>query len=409
MKSMRSFLLFSIIPLTLSGQWVQTNLNPGLGYCLFSNDTLIFAGTDNGVYYTDDAGDPWFGIGPDDLVFSIITTGGRIIAGSGAGQGIWLSSDLGKNWTHSTGMDNQSVNALCRNSSYIFAGVWAGGVFRSDDNGSSWQKVGLDGDAVESLISVNDTIFASGMGTTGARVYFTANNGDSWDHRELPYPTSRVHCFAEKNGQIFAGTDGGLYSSKDSGKSWVFEYGVTFDSTGGVSDVKMFRELLVYDKYLIGAIMFNSIRTSADNGKSWQSFNDGLISDWTFEGLAVKDSYLWSLRSMFGNAYRRPASDLVTNIRQNTGVIPNEYSLDQNYPNPFNPFTVISWRLARGSQVDLTVYNLLGEKIATLASGYFAAGTHTYRFDGSDLAGGVYLYQLTAVEFTQVKKMILLR
>lgn len=89
--------------------------------------------------------------------------------------------------------------------------------------------------------------------------------------------------------------------------------------------------------------------------------------------------------------------------------LPGNFVLMQNYPNPFNPTTVISWQLAVSSHVDLSVYNLLGEKVATLVSERMNAGYHTYQFDGKNLASGVYYYQLVAGDFREVKKMILLR
>ncbi len=90
-------------------------------------------------------------------------------------------------------------------------------------------------------------------------------------------------------------------------------------------------------------------------------------------------------------------------------IIPDKFSLKQNYPNPFNPETVISWQLAVGSQVELTVHNLLGEKVRTLVSKRMEPGAHSYTFNGKNLASGVYYYQIVAGEFRDVKKMILLR
>ena len=78
---------------------------------------------------------------------------------------------------------------------------------------------------------------------------------------------------------------------------------------------------------------------------------------------------------------------------------PKAYRLSQNYPNPFNPRTVISWQLAVSSDVDLSVYNLLGQKIATLVSGKQRAGFYKVEWDASDFAIGVYYYRLQAGEF----------
>ena len=85
------------------------------------------------------------------------------------------------------------------------------------------------------------------------------------------------------------------------------------------------------------------------------------------------------------------------------------HELKQNYPNPFNPETVISWQLAIGTFVELSVYNLVGQKVSTLVSEKMNSGNHSYTFNAKDLASGVYYYQLVAGEYRQVKKMVLLR
>jgi hypothetical protein len=88
---------------------------------------------------------------------------------------------------------------------------------------------------------------------------------------------------------------------------------------------------------------------------------------------------------------------------------PSDFRLNQNYPNPFNPSTVISWNLVVSSDVELTVYNIVGAKVATLVKGNMNAGSHSYEFDGSRLASGVYYYQLVAGTQKQVRKMVLLK
>jgi len=89
--------------------------------------------------------------------------------------------------------------------------------------------------------------------------------------------------------------------------------------------------------------------------------------------------------------------------------LPYTYELKHNYPNPFNPSTVISWQLAVGSHVELTIYNILGENVATLLSERQKAGYHSFEWNASGFASGVYYYKLEAGEFQQVKKMVLLR
>ena len=80
-----------------------------------------------------------------------------------------------------------------------------------------------------------------------------------------------------------------------------------------------------------------------------------------------------------------------------------------NYPNPFNPSTTIEFTLHKAEFIELKVYNILGKEVSTLVSKKLNEGNYTYSFDGSNLASGVYYYQLVASEYREVKKMILLR
>ena len=94
-------------------------------------------------------------------------------------------------------------------------------------------------------------------------------------------------------------------------------------------------------------------------------------------------------------------------ISRNT--IPDNFSLFSNYPNPFNPTTTISWQLVVSSPVKLTIYNLRGQKVATLIDQRQAAGFHKLTFDASELASGVYFYRLKAGKHVACRKMVLLK
>jgi hypothetical protein len=90
-------------------------------------------------------------------------------------------------------------------------------------------------------------------------------------------------------------------------------------------------------------------------------------------------------------------------------VIPIKYALEQNFPNPFNPTTVIHFSIPKQSNVKLSVYNLLGEKVAELVNGDFSAGNYEVNFNASNLASGMYVYRISAGSYTSVKKMLLLK
>ena len=98
-----------------------------------------------------------------------------------------------------------------------------------------------------------------------------------------------------------------------------------------------------------------------------------------------------------------------TSIRVNVSqgaAVPTHFSLSQNYPNPFNPVTRLSFDVPSKSIVSLTVFDILGRKVMTLAQGEYEAGTYSVSADFSGEASGIYLYRMTAGTFTQVKKLV---
>jgi hypothetical protein len=89
--------------------------------------------------------------------------------------------------------------------------------------------------------------------------------------------------------------------------------------------------------------------------------------------------------------------------------MPTEYTLSQNFPNPFNPNTSISYSVKEAGFVNLKVYNLIGQEVATLVAGEMPAGSYTASFTATDLPSGVYVYRLEVNNFTAQKKMVLLK
>jgi subtilisin family serine protease len=94
---------------------------------------------------------------------------------------------------------------------------------------------------------------------------------------------------------------------------------------------------------------------------------------------------------------------------EDTNTLPKSFVLYQNYPNPFNPTTNILYDLPSDNFVSLKVYNVLGQEIATLVSGNQKAGKHTQQFEAKMLATGVYFYRLQVGDFSEVKKMLVIR
>jgi hypothetical protein len=94
---------------------------------------------------------------------------------------------------------------------------------------------------------------------------------------------------------------------------------------------------------------------------------------------------------------------------QEPSELPAQVRLKQNYPNPFNPTTNINFTLPQASDVTLTVYDVLGRRVATLVDSKRSAGSYSVNFDASRLSSGVYLYQLKTNQVTKTRKMMLVK
>lgn len=93
----------------------------------------------------------------------------------------------------------------------------------------------------------------------------------------------------------------------------------------------------------------------------------------------------------------------------NENIIPEQFNLSQNYPNPFNPSTTIKFILAKTNHTILTIYNLMGQKVAVLLDKPMQAGAHEFSFRADNLASGIYFYRIESGNYSAVKKMVLLK
>jgi len=98
-----------------------------------------------------------------------------------------------------------------------------------------------------------------------------------------------------------------------------------------------------------------------------------------------------------------------TSINPELSILPLEYKLEQNYPNPFNPTTQLEYEISQIGFVSLKVYNSLGSEVAVLVNERKPSGKYNVMFDGSNLSSGIYIYRLSAGDFSQTKSMILVK
>jgi hypothetical protein len=144
--------------------------------------------------------------------------------------------------------------------------------------------------------------------------------------------------------------------------------------------------------------------------KPFDTYNNWLYAEPSVDIPHIANAY-WGPRywgsSIIGRYTVNNGERMISSVKFEE--IPELYELSQNYPNPFNPSTNIRFSIPQASDVQLEVFNLLGQKVQTLVSGKLNAGMHTVNFDASSLSSGVYLYRIRAGNFVQTKRMLLIK
>jgi hypothetical protein len=118
--------------------------------------------------------------------------------------------------------------------------------------------------------------------------------------------------------------------------------------------------------------------------------------------------YDGNVRSASGPPGAFVSSTVSINV-DNKSAIPNDFRLEQNYPNPFNPTTRIRYELPKSTYVEINIFDILGREIASLVKKELPAGIHSVQFNANNLPSGTYIYRIQAGEYSQSRKMILLK
>jgi hypothetical protein len=390
-------ILFISVPLSINAQWeLNYVVPPGSLDCFTANDSFIFVGTYSG--------------------------------------GVYLSSNNGQNWVPSQGMTYGWVLSMAARNSNIFAGMaQLDGVYLSTNNGSSWFRTSLDFVSVSSITITNSTVLAADYDG----VYLSTNNGLNWSKKIIN--NLNVHSLTSNEHGVFAGTSWGVYYSSDNGQTWavtpldsidiwvVYACGSNIIAGTSINGVFVSNDngqtwtntsLNYQDIFSVTAVGSNifvgtwlqGVYLSTDNGLHWNQKNEGL-GNLNILALQIFGGYIYA-GSFQGCIWRRPLSELI-GINKIGSEVPKEFLLYQNYPNPFNPVTKIKFDIppskgARG-MTSIIIYDILGREVATLVNEQFNQGTYEVEWDGSNYPSGVYFYKLDAGEFTDTKKMILIK
>ncbi|MGH7600952.1 MAG: WD40/YVTN/BNR-like repeat-containing protein, partial [bacterium] len=392
------------------GDWERLRngfLNLSVRALAINSNNQLFAGTlDFGVFRSMNDGMSWTPAYNKGLRYlqilslAVNQTTGHIFAGANDGA-VFRSTDKGGNWKLVAVLDifvylgsipvYSNLNALAIDSNgYVFAATGfisptgaEGDIFRSTDNGDTWQRVSSINDAVYSLIiHPNGDMYAGtgfnefcGFGFCDyGDIYRSTNQGASWSkfasklddytHALAVHPTGRVYAGTregiyfrnnsgiwnklyeadvrslavnQNTGHIFAGASGGIYRSTD-GLDWTlikpqsgnFTWALTIDARGNIW----------------AGTEKSGVLSSIDGGNTWVPANTGL-TDMNVRALAIDYSTVQMVAGTNGRGVF--ASELKTDVAENerTGATLLSFALEQNYPNPFNPSTTIKYDLAQ--------------------------------------------------------------
>jgi hypothetical protein len=148
---------------------------------------------------------------------------------------------------------------------------------------------------------------------------------------------------------------------------------------------------------------------SFDTGQTWQVLGEGLpvlpIGD-----IKIHPIENFLVAGTYGRSMYKIDLDLITDVNENPLQALRDFKLFQNYPNPFNPSTKISWQSPISGWQTIKLYDISGKEIDTIVDGYFEAGSHSKTYVVNlKLSSGIYFYKLTVSNFSETKKMIIIK
>ncbi|GEM_PF-3000966 len=348
----------------------------------------------------------------------------------------------------------------------------SGGIYKTTNGGASWARQttaypspGGFVDIVH-MFDANNGIAIGDPNGGYYEIYSTNNGGTNWirvPSSNIPPPLNGEFglipgpvFFARNNTLWFGTSQGRIYRSTNRGANWTvasmgldstyFVYAISFrDSLNGLStalnDVPGTKLLRTTDggltwsqiplpqrllptwiatvpstRFYVATSQFvpglNGSAYSSNDGASWTTVD-------TLEhgiGVFASPNVGWNGRRKInlpqGGIWKWNGSSLITSAEEsgNIAQVPAAFNLEQNYPNPFNPTTEIKFSVAENGRATLKVFNILGQTVATLFDDVAEAGQYyKVKFDGSQLASGVYFYRLQSGQQSAMKKLLLLK
>jgi hypothetical protein len=290
-----------------------------------------------------------------------------------------------------------------------------GGVFLTTNGGINWIQQGSFGSQNPTKIYMIDgnTGFISNSTTSILRK--TTNSGTNWDVVSGATGFTDMQFIDFNTG--WKASSGLMKKTTNGGLNWTIQQ----TQTGGYIQVSGILSFSNINSDTIwgtgGYVLFpnNQFRAilhrTTNGGANWeyQIPDTSIVIFPQFINFTDKNKG-WAYDDIPIGIHTKVGGDTTfLSIKQLSTEIPTEFQLHQNYPNPFNPMTNINYELRIKSHVRLSVFDISGKLIKLLIDSEQSAGTYQYTFDGTGLTSGVYFYRLQTEDFTETKKMLLVK
>lgn len=365
--------------------WSEENhgLANGRGSLLFVSDTTIMTLGNNGLNVSHDNGDSWSQrkieiVEPFSGVSTFFKNGGDFLVGTSKG-GVYRSTDFGRSWSRTTASMGASVTSFAKLDDVLFASTYGDGVYRSTTNGDEWIRLNnsLPDGTVLGLVVSGNYMFAY-LNSSG--VYYTANAGTSWELvgtvSDFPNASTSV---TEK--YLFTGTSNGMYRSADLGMNWQ-------KCNDGLTDLDV-SPAGKLGPYLYTISRSRRVFLSKNDGTSWTELD--MTGVQRPGNLTFNNTYMFASNGGLG-LWRRPLAEVFTSVDD----APEQAAAFRLrvHPNPSRGNAEVSFSLLHAEFVTLNIYNMQGERTATLLSNSLEAGTHTIEWNTEGSEGGLHFVKL---------------
>ena len=298
-------------------------------------------------------------------------------------------------------------------------------VFRSTDRGDSWTatnggaNLDLNGNPALALaVSPTDAdvvyvatapLLRDPIDTPGPpRLFVTRDGGDAWTDITLGLPDRfvvdiAVHPTDDAQAWVTMGGFGTphVFKTDDSGATWT-------DVTGPLPDAPT--NAVAFDPLAPDTVFVGNdvgVFVTRDAGATWEAFSDGLPDAVLVMDLVAAGDRTLRVATHGNGIYRRPL--VLDPVAAESDTAPTGFRLSQNAPNPFRDRTTLTFELDRPGDVRLEVFDAAGRRVATLAEGRRAAGSHTVAWDAAGLASGVYVARLRSDDAVATRQMTVVR